>query len=206
MKLRSAGVDGATTLRGAEMTRAKPSRWPWMVIAVLFGVIAVLLKLGSVADADPKGTYQRLEVASPSADVTYQQAGTATETVAVTGYSQVSGNTGALPVPVSAKGSEGTSGGISGWFSKWFGDDSESSSAPEALQAGALQSGGGVRTTSTVVPGVISTAIPVAPVASAVGTSSTHTPSNDQLMQPGDDSAFLNDGEPGEEAGGGSQY
>lgn len=75
MKLRSAGVNGATTLRGAEMTRVKPSRWPWMVIAVLFGLIALLLKLGSGADADTQGAYHRLEPGGPGADSAFLKDG-----------------------------------------------------------------------------------------------------------------------------------
>ncbi|RZU46945.1 hypothetical protein EV700_1331 [Fluviicoccus keumensis] len=198
MKLRSAGVNGATTLRGAEMTRGKPSRWPWMVIAALFGLIALLLKLGSGADADPQGAYHRLEPVGPGADVYSQPDHEASATAAVKGSGQVTESTGALPMPNGENGSGGSSGGITGWISNLFGHDSE----PSAMSAETGSRGGVIRTTSPVVPGVVS----AAPVASAAATTTAHTLSNDQLMQPGDDSAFLKDGEPGEEAGGGSQY
>lgn len=202
MKLRSAGVHGATTLRGAEMTRVKPSRWPWMVIAVLFGLIALLLKLGSGADADPQGAYHRLEPGGPVADVRGQPVNGLSATVAVHGSGQVTESTGALPVPNSESGSGGSSGGFTGWISNLFGHDSEPSAAPASMSAETGSRGGIIRTTSPVVSGVVS----AAPVASAAATTPAHTLSNDQLMQPGDDSAFLKDGDPGEEAGGGSQY
>ncbi len=189
----------------AAAVEASPPLWPWMLIAALVILIAFLLRLG--ASGDDAGSRDPL---------TAGKGATVNGALEAGGYAEQEGNaawTHSATPPGSGQaayadtaggaGPASPSGGVSGWFSRVFGSDSASptsvsmpGSTAAAISGGA---GGYAQTTGTRL--ATTNTNTSAAAATAARTTPMRELPNEQRMQPGDDSAYLKDGAPGETAG-----
>ena len=192
----------------AAAVEASPPLWPWMLIAALVILIAFLLRLG--AAGDDGGSHDRLGADNGmtvnGALETGGPSGRQDANAAWPHASSFPASAGGQAAYAGAAGGAGTAsqgGGVSGWFSRFFGSDSASptpGSTPGSTAAAISGGAGGYAQTTGTRLATTNTNTSAAAATAARTTPMRELP-NEQRMQPGDDSAYLKDGAPGETAG-----